>query len=157
RCRRTAAEPDAPPRHYPAGAAGDHPSDDEPVPQRTQEFLLRRGDRLSRARQRVHGLGAQQHRPSDRDHRHHAQRLPGDRPRRLGTDELVQRQDGAGDAMTRTLRTIREKLFATPLDIVITLVIAFLLWRILVPLTDWMLLDANFAGTTRADCTAEGA
>jgi hypothetical protein len=71
---------------------------------------------------------------------------------RVGADELVQRQDGAGDAMSYA-RTIREKLFATPLDTVITLVIAFLLWRTFVPVIEWMLLDANFAGTSRADCT----
>ena len=59
--------------------------------------------------------------------------------------------------MTRALRTIRQKLFATPLDIAITLVVAFLLWRILVPVIDWMLLDATFNGTSRADCTAPGA
>ena len=67
------------------------------------------------------------------------------RPRGLGADELVQRPHGAGDAMTRALETIRAKLFATPLDAVITLAVAFLLWRILVPLVDWMLLDANFS------------
>ena len=54
-------------------------------------------------------------------------------------------------------KTIRENLFATPLDTVITLVIAFLLWRTFVPVVEWMLLDANFAGTSRADCTAPGA
>jgi general L-amino acid transport system permease protein len=59
--------------------------------------------------------------------------------------------------MMRALKIIRQKLFATPLDAVITLAVVFLLWRILVPVVDWMLLDANFAGTTRADCTAPGA
>jgi general L-amino acid transport system permease protein len=57
----------------------------------------------------------------------------------------------------RVLCVAREKLFATPLDIAITLVIAFLLWRILVPLIDWMLLDATFGGTARADCIGAGA
>jgi general L-amino acid transport system permease protein len=59
--------------------------------------------------------------------------------------------------MTRALRTIREKLFATPLDIAITIIVALLLWRILVPLVEWMLVDATFSGTTRADCTGAGA
>ena len=85
--------------------------------------------------------------------------LPLNRPLRLGADELVQRQNGAGDAMTVIPRwkTIRENLFATPLDTVITLVVAFLLWRAIVPVVEWMLLDATFAGTTRADCTSAGA
>jgi general L-amino acid transport system permease protein len=52
---------------------------------------------------------------------------------------------------------IRQRLFATPLDIVITLVIAWLLWRAIVPLTEWMLVDATFSGTTRDDCTSGGA
>jgi general L-amino acid transport system permease protein len=55
------------------------------------------------------------------------------------------------------LRRIRQKLFATPLDAVITLALAWLLWRALLPLTEWMLLDATFHGATRADCTAGGA
>jgi general L-amino acid transport system permease protein len=59
--------------------------------------------------------------------------------------------------MMRALRTIREKLFATPVDIAITLILAYLLWLIIVPLVDWMVVDANFTGTTRADCTAPGA
>jgi len=56
-----------------------------------------------------------------------------------------------------TLRAIRQKLFATPLDAVITLVLAYLLWRALVPLVDWMLLDATFEGASRADCVRAGA
>ena len=54
-------------------------------------------------------------------------------------------------------KTIRENLFATPLDTVITLVVAFLLWRAIVPLVEWMLLDATFTGATRADCVSDGA
>ena len=54
-------------------------------------------------------------------------------------------------------KTIRERLFATPLDTAITLVIAWLLWRSLVPLIEWMLIDATFSGTSRADCTSGGA
>jgi general L-amino acid transport system permease protein len=54
-------------------------------------------------------------------------------------------------------RIIREKLFATPLDIVITLAIVFLLWRAFVPVIEWMLIDATFSGATRADCSSAGA
>jgi general L-amino acid transport system permease protein len=53
--------------------------------------------------------------------------------------------------------TIRKRLFATPLDIVITLVIAYLLWRSIVPLVEWVFVDATFSGTTRNDCTSGGA
>ena len=55
------------------------------------------------------------------------------------------------------LRVIRANLFATPLDAAITLVIAFLLWRAFVPVAEWMLLDATFTGTSRADCSSAGA
>jgi general L-amino acid transport system permease protein len=52
---------------------------------------------------------------------------------------------------------IRKRLFATPLDIVVTLVIAYLLWRSIVPLVEWVFVDATFSGTTRNDCTSGGA
>ena len=52
---------------------------------------------------------------------------------------------------------IRKRLFATPLDIVITLVIAYLLWRCIVPLVEWIFIDATFSGATRNDCTSGGA
>jgi general L-amino acid transport system permease protein len=55
------------------------------------------------------------------------------------------------------LSAIRRRLFATPLDIVITLVIAYLLWRAIVPLVEWTFVDASFSGTTRNDCTSGGA
>jgi general L-amino acid transport system permease protein len=54
-------------------------------------------------------------------------------------------------------KTIRDNLFATPLDTVITLVVAFLLWQAFVPVIEWMLLDATFTGTSRADCVSAGA
>jgi general L-amino acid transport system permease protein len=59
--------------------------------------------------------------------------------------------------MTRAIRTVREKLFATPLDAVITLVIAYLLFHAIVPVIDWMLIHATFSGATRADCVSTGA
>jgi general L-amino acid transport system permease protein len=52
---------------------------------------------------------------------------------------------------------IRKRLFATPLDIVITLIIGYLLWRAIVPLVEWILIDATFSGTSRLDCTSGGA
>jgi general L-amino acid transport system permease protein len=57
----------------------------------------------------------------------------------------------------RYARAIREKLFPTPLDAAITLVIAYLLFRAIVPVVDWMLIHATFSGTTRADCVSAGA
>jgi general L-amino acid transport system permease protein len=56
-----------------------------------------------------------------------------------------------------TLRLLRARLFATPFDAVITLACCYLIARVIGPLVRWPLLDATFAGTTRADCTNPGA
>jgi general L-amino acid transport system permease protein len=62
--------------------------------------------------------------------------------------------------MTRpaaALRFIRLRLFATPLDAVITLACCWALSRLIGPLVHWPLIDATFRGATRADCTGAGA
>jgi general L-amino acid transport system permease protein len=55
------------------------------------------------------------------------------------------------------LRFIRLRLFATPLDAVITLACCWALSRLIGPLVHWPLIDATFRGATRADCTGAGA
>ena len=58
-----------------AGAAGDHPADDQPVPEHHQEQLAGGGHRLPGHRQhRQHH--AEPDRPGDRGHRHHHGGLP---------------------------------------------------------------------------------
>ena len=52
---------------------------------------------------------------------------------------------------------IKENLFATPLDIIITLVITFFLIQVIPPLLDWAIFDASFSGTTKADAVGSGA
>jgi general L-amino acid transport system permease protein len=52
---------------------------------------------------------------------------------------------------------LRQRLFATPLDAAITLVCAYIVWRISVPLVHWLLLDATWHGTSRDDCKGSGA
>ncbi len=52
---------------------------------------------------------------------------------------------------------IRHNLLSTPLNIILTLVSIWLLYIILPPLFNWFVLDANFAGTTKAECTNDGA
>jgi general L-amino acid transport system permease protein len=62
--------------------------------------------------------------------------------------------------MTRpaaALRFIRLRLFATPLDAVVTLACCWALSRLIGPLVHWPLIDATFRGATRADCTGAGA
>ncbi len=52
---------------------------------------------------------------------------------------------------------LRDNLFSTPLNTAMTFLgIAFLFW-VLPPFIQWAYTDANFVGTTRADCTGTGA
>ncbi len=52
---------------------------------------------------------------------------------------------------------LRANLFSSPLNSAMTLLgIAFLLW-VIPPFIKWSIIDANFAGHTRADCTGDGA
>lgn len=51
----------------------------------------------------------------------------------------------------------RERLFGSVATTALTLVIALLIAWIAVPLLRWAVIDADFAGTTRADCTSGGA
>ena len=53
--------------------------------------------------------------------------------------------------------TLRQRLFATPLDALATLVCLYIIWRISVPLIEWLLIDATWNGTTREDCRSSGA
>jgi general L-amino acid transport system permease protein len=55
------------------------------------------------------------------------------------------------------IQTMRQRLFAGPLDTVVTLLCLYLVWRISVPLVDWLLLDATWNGTSREDCRGPGA
>jgi general L-amino acid transport system permease protein len=56
-----------------------------------------------------------------------------------------------------SLRFVRARLFATPLDAVITLACCWALARFLEPLARWLVIDATFRGATRTDCTGAGA
>ncbi|MCP6082525.1 amino acid ABC transporter permease, partial [Klebsiella pneumoniae] len=52
---------------------------------------------------------------------------------------------------------LRHNLFASPLHVVLTLLSLYLLWLILPPLLNWAVIHATWSGTTRTDCTGEGA
>jgi len=51
----------------------------------------------------------------------------------------------------------RERLFGTPFTGFITLVLAFAIAWVAVPLIRWALIDATWTGSTRADCAPGGA
>jgi general L-amino acid transport system permease protein len=55
------------------------------------------------------------------------------------------------------MNRLRERLFATPLDAIITLVCLYIVWRISVPLVEWAVYDATWHGTSREACKGEGA
>ena len=54
-------------------------------------------------------------------------------------------------------QSLRQRLFANWVDAAITLVCLYIVWRISVPLVQWLLLDATWNGTTREDCKGSGA
>ncbi len=52
---------------------------------------------------------------------------------------------------------VRENLLSTPFNTALTLLgVAFLFW-VLPPFIQWSVIDANFIGSTKADCTGTGA
>jgi len=55
------------------------------------------------------------------------------------------------------IQTLRRRLFATPIDAVVTILGLYIAWRIAVPLVHWLVLDATWHGTTREDCKGDGA
>jgi general L-amino acid transport system permease protein len=52
---------------------------------------------------------------------------------------------------------IRQNLFSSPLQIFLTCVVAALLYALLAPFVKWALVDANWSGESREDCTQAGA
>ncbi|MEA3384398.1 MAG: amino acid ABC transporter permease [Campylobacterota bacterium] len=55
------------------------------------------------------------------------------------------------------IRWIIENLLSTPFNVALTFVgITFLFW-VIPPFIQWAIIDANFIGSTRADCTGDGA
>lgn len=56
-----------------------------------------------------------------------------------------------------TLRWLRDNLFSTPLNTFLTLLGIFILYSIIPPFIQWAYIDADFAGSTREQCTGEGA
>jgi len=52
---------------------------------------------------------------------------------------------------------LRQRLFATPLDAVATILCLYLVWRVSVPLLHWLLIDATWHGDNRDACKGGGA
>jgi general L-amino acid transport system permease protein len=63
-----------------------------------------------------------------------------------------------GKTSTRSpLRWIRKNLFTGWVNSLLTIFCLWLLWEIIPPLLNWAFLQANWLGSTRADCTKAGA
>lgn len=56
-----------------------------------------------------------------------------------------------------TLAWLRDNLFSSWFNTLLTLFAVYLIWLIIPPLLQWAFIDANWAGQTRADCTSDGA
>ena len=52
---------------------------------------------------------------------------------------------------------MRANLFSSWLNTLLTLLAFYLIYLVVPPILHWAILDANWVGTTRADCTKEGA
>src|SRR3989338_8940465 len=52
---------------------------------------------------------------------------------------------------------LRANLFSSWFNTLLTLFAAYLVWLMLPPLIQWAFIDADWTGTTRADCTSGGA
>lgn len=52
---------------------------------------------------------------------------------------------------------LRQNLFSSPLNSLVTLVAAYLLYITLIPALDWAIFSANFIGADKSACTGEGA
>jgi len=52
---------------------------------------------------------------------------------------------------------MRAHMFSSWINTLLTLFAFYLIWLIVPPILSWAIIDANWVGTTRADCTKEGA
>jgi general L-amino acid transport system permease protein len=59
--------------------------------------------------------------------------------------------------LRRAVAFVQKRLFGSVLDAIITVVCAAVILRLAIPALNWLILDASFSGTTRADCTGSGA
>ncbi len=58
---------------------------------------------------------------------------------------------------TGTVGWVRQNLFSSPLNIGLTVIALYIIYIGVIPLIDWALTSADFAGSSRNDCTSGGA
>ncbi|WP_186373570.1 amino acid ABC transporter permease [Yersinia rohdei] len=62
-----------------------------------------------------------------------------------------------GNPVSRWVLWVRKNLFSSWTNSLLTLLCLWLMWQFIPPLLNWTIFDANWLGTSRSDCTREGA
>ena len=65
--------------------------------------------------------------------------------------------DGPRSGPARVIDWLRRNLFSSVTNTLLTLLVLVLLWRVVPPFFDWAIRSATVAGSSRADCTGDGA
>jgi len=65
--------------------------------------------------------------------------------------------DGPGGGPARVIDWLRRNLFSSVTNTLLTLLVLGLLWLVVPPFLDWAIANATVAGSSRADCTGDGA
>ena len=60
-------------------------------------------------------------------------------------------------SQTGLIGWLRQNLFSSPLNTVLTFLCLYLIYKSVPPIIQWAVLDADIAGTTRQECTSGGA
>ncbi len=58
---------------------------------------------------------------------------------------------------TGVIGWMRQKLFSSPFNIGLTVIALYIIYASLIPLIDWALISADFAGSSQKDCSSDGA
>lgn len=58
---------------------------------------------------------------------------------------------------TGAVAWVRQNLISSPLNIVLTAIAGYLIWALVLPILDWAILSADFAGQDASACGGEGA
>lgn len=62
-----------------------------------------------------------------------------------------------GNPLSRMVFWAKKNLFSSWTNSLLTLLCLWLMWQLIPPLLNWMIFNANWLGTSRTDCTREGA
>ncbi|CQD35796.1 amino acid ABC transporter permease [Yersinia mollaretii] len=62
-----------------------------------------------------------------------------------------------GNSLSRMVFWARKNLFSSWSNSLLTLFCLWLMWQLIPPLLNWTIFNANWLGTSRTDCTREGA